>query len=104
MTLKPRPSLTAELLALRETVQHDLATAPYELKQLAIAKLEPMLHDAYTCMYEGRGWYTTDDVMGFACCHQRRAAQLTNELEVMGLLARDTRVVNGRKRYVFKAV
>lgn len=102
--MKPRPSISATLLAIRARVSEDLATAPYELKQAAVDHLEPMLNLAYVRMYEGRGWYTSDDVAEFVTCPQRRAAQIIGDLRAMGLVARDTQVVNGRKRLVYKAV
>jgi hypothetical protein len=99
----PRESLAAELLALRETVQADLAAAPYELKRLAIAKLEPMLKAAYLHMYEGRDYYTTHQIADAVICTRNRASQLIGDLYALGLVARDTRVVNGRRRAVWKA-
>ena len=100
----PRESLTAEILALRARVQDDLATAPDELKRLAIAKLEPMLNDAYTYMYNARGWHTTHQVADAVICTRNRASQLVADLYALGLVVQETQVVNGRKRWVWRAV
>lgn len=103
MTTKPRPSLSAELLALSAEVALDIATGPSALKVLAIAKLEPMLHDTYAHMYEGRGWYVTEEIAAVVVCTPRRAAQLIRDLYALGLVVRGERVVRGRKRYCWKA-